>query len=161
MNVRLFLILLVFAALGLLAAFNWTAFMAPTSLWLVFTTVQAPLGLIMLAMIALLSALFLAYVIYLQGSVLIEARRQTRELQAQRELAEKAEASRFTELKRAMVAELDKVAARMESSQALTAVRLDKLDHDFGAALERTESAIAAYIGELDHRIGGRAKEAG
>ncbi|MEP7069106.1 MAG: LapA family protein [Usitatibacter sp.] len=160
MNVRLILILLVFAALGLLAAFNWNAFMAPTSLWLVFTTVQAPLGLIMLAMIALLSALFLAYVIYLQGSVLIEARRQTRELQAQRELAEKAEASRFTELKGAMLAELDKVAARMESSQALTAQRLDKLDHDFGDALEHTESSIAAYIGELDDRLGGRGKEA-
>ncbi len=161
MNVRLVLILLVFAALGLLAALNWSAFIAPTSLWLVFTTVQAPLGLIMLGMIALLSALFIAYVIYLQGSVLIEARRQTRELQAQRELAEKAEASRFTELKGTMLAELDKVAARMESAQALTAQRLEKLDHDFGDALERTEGAIAAYIGELDDRIGGRAKEAG
>ena len=46
-----------------------------------------------------------AYVLSLQGSVLLETRRHTKELQAQRELADKAEASRFTELGTAMRAE--------------------------------------------------------
>ncbi len=153
MQIRTFLLLAVFILLAAFAVLNWSAFMAPASLSLVFTTVQAPLGIIMLGAVALLSALFLAYVVYLQGTVLLETRRHTRELQAQRELADKAEASRFSGLQAQLDAGLRGLATRSDERHAATLARLDRIDHDFGAALERTESAIAAYVGELDDRL--------
>ena len=99
MPLRTIVLLVVLAAIALFAALNWRAFVAPTTLSLGFAEVQGPLGLIMLGLIAILTALFLTYLVYLQTSVLLEARRHARELQAQRELADQAEASRFTELR--------------------------------------------------------------
>jgi uncharacterized integral membrane protein len=99
MPLRTVVLLIVFAAVVLFAALNWGAFLAPTTLSLGVAQVQAPLGLIMLGLVAVLGALFLAYVVYLQSSVLLETRRHAKELQAQRELADQAEASRFTELR--------------------------------------------------------------
>jgi hypothetical protein len=99
MPLRTVVLLIVFAAVVLFAALNWGAFLTPTTLSLGVAQVQAPLGLIMLGLVALLAALFLAYVVYLQSSVLLETRRHARELQSQRELADQAEASRFTELR--------------------------------------------------------------
>jgi uncharacterized integral membrane protein len=99
MPLRSVALLIILAAIAAFALLNWSAFLAPTTLSLGFAQVQAPLGLIMLALIAILTALFLGYLLYLQTTVLFEARRHARELQAQRELAVQAEASRFTELR--------------------------------------------------------------
>jgi uncharacterized integral membrane protein len=94
---------------ALFAALNWAAFTAPTELWLGVATVRAPLGLILLGMIVFLAAVFLGYVVYLQTSFLMEARRSARALQAQRELADQAEASRFTELRAHLDARLTEI----------------------------------------------------
>jgi len=109
MPLRTVLLLIVLAAIALFAALNWSAFLAPTTLSLGFAQVQAPLGLIMLGLIALLTALFLGYLVYLQTTVLLESRRHAKELQAQRELADQAEASRFTELRAYLDARLSEV----------------------------------------------------
>ena len=161
MSLRTVMVVLVLAVLALFAALNWTAFMAPTTLSLVVATVHAPLGLIMLGFVGILTALFLAAVVYLQGTRLVDARRYARELQAQRELADRAEASRFTELRAFLDAELPKLRAQSTESLGRLEARLDKLDGDFGAALERTESAMAAYIGELENRVERLGKPAG
>ena len=58
---------------------------------------------------ALLSVVFVGLIAYTQGTVLMETRRHAKELTAQRELADKAEASRFTDLR----AHLDKEVARL------------------------------------------------
>ena len=89
----LFVIVLLIAAL---AALNWGTLATPTDVWLGFMTVSAPLGLIMLGLTVVLAAFFLVYVLYLHSSVLIETKRHTKEMQVQRDLADKAEASRFT-----------------------------------------------------------------
>jgi len=99
MPLRTVVLLVVLALIAIFAALNWSAFVAPTTLSLGVTQVQAPLGLIMLALLALLTTLFLFYVAYLQTTVIFEWRRHAKELQAQRELADQAEASRFTELR--------------------------------------------------------------
>ena len=62
----------------------------------------------------MLTLLFLVYVVYLQSSVLIESRRYARELQAQRELADQAEASRFSQLRAFLDSELHSVAQKSE-----------------------------------------------
>lgn len=126
---------LVLPLVGLFALVNWTAFTAPTPLSLGVTTVQAPLGLIMLALLAFLCVLFAVWVIALQAGALRDARRQTRELQAQRDLADKAEASRFSELRTDLLA------------------RLDRLDNESRVAIEQHGNSIAAHVGELEERL--------
>ncbi len=67
-----------------------------------FTEVHGPLGLVTLALYALMAAIFLAYVIAMQATWLLEVRAHNKALQAQRELAEKPKSPRFTELRGAL-----------------------------------------------------------
>ena len=153
MRLRTLMMLIVLGAIAAFAAVNWTAFTTPTTLSLVFAVVQAPLGLIMLAIAALITVLFLIFVVYLQTSVMIETRRYGRELQAQRELADKAEASRFTELRGFLEAELSKLAGRIAEIKSGTDTRMDQLERDLRASVEQTGNTLAAYIGELEDRV--------
>jgi uncharacterized integral membrane protein len=98
MRIWTLLLIVVFAFLTVFALLNVNAFLAPTSLSLGFTQVQAPLGLVMLGVVALVSAIFLAFVAYVQGGALLEGRRLSREMEAQRTLADRAEESRFVDL---------------------------------------------------------------
>jgi uncharacterized membrane protein YccC len=148
--------LLILGVLGLIAVFsalNWGAFIAPTVLSLGLTSVEAPLGLILLAIVALLTLLFLVYITYLQSTVLLESRRHGRELQAQRDLAEQAETSRFNQLRIFMETEIQKLSGDMEQSKSLLLTRLDQIERELRSSLEQTGNTLAAYIGELEDRF--------
>ena len=153
MKVRTLFLLVVVAAITAFAALNWSAFMTPTTLSLGVAAVQAPLGLVMLGLLACLTALFLVFVVYLQASVLFDARRHARELQVNRELADQAEASRFTELRGFLEAELKRQAGLDAESRAAVLARLDQLDRDLRSAVEQSGNTLAAYIGELEDRL--------
>ncbi len=115
-------VLVLLALLALFSALNWAAVTAPVALSLGFTSVQAPLGLVLLAGTAAIIASLLVFLFYQQAAALLEARRASREILAQRELADKAEASRFTDLRAYLEAELRKLDARIaETSNALAA----------------------------------------
>ncbi|MEO8627071.1 MAG: LapA family protein [Betaproteobacteria bacterium] len=153
MQIRTVLLLIVLAAIAIFAAVNWSAFVTPTPLSLVVTTVQAPLGLVMLALTALLTVMFLVFVVYLQSSVLFESRRYARELQAQRQLADQAEASRFTELRSFIETELRTHAGGSGDSKADLLARLGQTEDRLRAAIEQSGNTLAAYIGELEDRL--------
>lgn len=156
MKIRVILLLLVFFAIVVFAAVNWTAFTTPTTLSFVATTIEAPLGLIMLGLMALLTMVFLAFAGFLQTSVLLEARQHARELKVQRELAEKAEASRFTELRTLLETRLLHIEEQSREVQAGVVKRLDQLEGEMRLAIEQTGNTLAAYIGELEDRMDGR-----
>ncbi len=148
--------LVLIGVLGLFLIFiilNWTTIMAPTTLYLGVARVNAPLGLVMLGMIALLTALFLVFVVYLQTSVLFEARRHAKELQTNRELADKAEASRFTELRQFMEAEIQKQAIAQVEAESTLLAKLDALNADIHRAIDVSGNSLSAYIGELEDRL--------
>ena len=153
MHLRTLLVLLVLGILAAFAAANWSSFMAPTTLSLLFATVQAPLGLVMLGFTALLTALFLLFIAYLQASLLMDSRRYARELQAQRTLADQAEASRIAELRRYLEVELPKLAGTITESRVAVETRLDRLDRDLRSVVEQAGNTLAAYIGELEDRL--------
>ena len=117
MYLRTLLILIVVGAVAIFSAINWSAFMAPTTLSVIFGSVEAPLGLILLAAIGLLTLLFLLYVAYLQSAILMENRRNARELQVQRDLAEQAEASRISQLRSFLEIELRRLGEKTEESK--------------------------------------------
>ena len=127
--------------------------MAPTTLSVVFATVEAPLGLILLAVVGLLTLLFLLYVVYLQSSVLMENRRNARELQAQRELAEQAEASRISQLRSFLESELRRLGEKTEESKVVVLAKLEALERELRSVVEQSGNTLAAYIGEIEDRL--------
>lgn len=136
----LFLVALVLIVIFTVA--NWGVIMAPATVSLLVADIQAPLGLILISVSLLLTALFLAFVVYLQTTVLIDARRHSKELQAQRELADKAEASRFTDLRAYLDAELLKLREQVTVTK-----------EDLRGSIEQSGNTLAAYIGELEDRL--------
>lgn len=163
MQLRSLFLLLIVAALAVFAALNWSAFTAPTSLSLVFGTVEAPLGVLLLGVIALLAVVFLTFVVYLQTTVLMESRRSARELGAQRDLADKAEASRFTALQGYIEERLARVETQAAAQQAELRGRIEASERAITQALEQSSNGLAAHIAELDDRIerGGGASAGG
>jgi uncharacterized integral membrane protein len=153
MRLYTLLLLIVLAAIAAFAVLNWNVFIAPTDLSLGVTRVQAPLGLVMLGLLIFVAALFLVFVVYLQTSALLENRRHTRELHANRELADNAEASRFTELRKFLEDELLKQANLNKESHSEVLARLLQLEQDLRAFIEQSGNTLAAYIGELDDRL--------
>ncbi len=153
MYLRTVLIILVLGLVAIFAIFNWSAFSAPTTLTLGFATVEAPLGLILLGVVGVVTALFLVYVVFLQSSTLMESRRQARELQAQREIADRAEASRFEQLRSAMEDALKQLQNQSAESKTIILTRLDQLENDLRAAVEQSGNTLAAYIGEIEDRL--------
>jgi len=148
--------LLVAAALALLAAFavlNWPAFTAPTTLSLVFAEVQAPLGLIMLVVTGLFSGLFLLYILFQQAGVILEARRYAKELQAHRELADKAEASRFTEIRSFLEGQLRRLEAQSAAGTRELGGRIEQLEKQLLDRLAESTRTLSAYVGEVEDKL--------
>ena len=143
---RTIVLLIVAIVIGGLAALNWEVLSAPSDVNLGLTTIQAPLGVLMLALTVLLCVVFIAYVLSLQGSVLLEARRHSKEMAAQRELADKAEASRFVELRQLLEQQ------HAESQTALLA-RLGDLESHLMARAQESDNSTAAYMGQLEERM--------
>jgi uncharacterized integral membrane protein len=150
MPLRTILILIILAGIALFAAGNWSAFTAPATLRFGIATVDAPLGLIMLAVTAGLVILFLAFVVYLQTAVLFETRRHAKELQAQRDLAEQAEASRYHQLRQYLEKSIAENARQTEQTRADVLARMDQLDRELRAAIEQAGNTLSAYIGEVE-----------
>ncbi len=125
--------------------------MTPTELSLGFAQVQAPLGVVMLGISALLCALFIVYLLFQQAGALLEARRYAKEMKAQRELADSAEASRFTELRAFLEAEM----RRLEAQGAASATRDRRPLRAPRADAAGQARRIDAYAVGL-HRRGGR-----
>ncbi len=157
MKLRTVLLLLILGTIAAFSALNWTAFNAPTTLSLGVTEIQAPLGVIMLGVVGFLSAFFLVFVVYVQASALFDSRRHAQELQVNRELADKAEASRFTELRSFLEVELQKLASHSTGSLApadpAILARLDRLEKELLMAVEQSGNSLAACIAELDDRL--------
>ncbi len=146
MQLRSIVLLLTVLAIAVLAAFNWVALSAPVLVSLGVMSFEAPLGLLMLGLTTLLAVVCVAYVLSLQGSVLMETRRHTKELHAQRELADKAEASRFTELRAFLETQ------HQQSHTALLA-RMDHLETRLAARAQESDNTTAAYVGQLEQQM--------
>ncbi len=146
MRVLTLILLGIVAGVTALSVLNWPVIVAPTLLSLGFVEVSLPLGLILLGVLGLVSLLFLAFVIYMQGSALMDARRLTKEVMASRDLADKAEASRFTELR-------NFVAETLKTQHEQVLARIAALEERSQTLTEQTGNALAASIGELEDRL--------
>ena len=121
---------------------NWRVFAAPANISFLVGSVEIPLGVVMVGLLTLVVLAVAVYVGFWQGTLLMDLRRQSKELQAQRNLADDAEASRFTELSTLLRVEMTKLDQRLEA--ALDALRGEVRD---------AEHSIAATLGEMDDRF--------
>jgi uncharacterized integral membrane protein len=153
MKIRsLFLVLLLVVLAGF-SVLNWNTFITPTTLNLGVADVQAPLGLVMLGALILVVAVFLVFILYLQTTVLLDARQHAKELQANRKLADQAEASRFTELRGFLDEELKRQLTHDAQSRVAVLARLGQLEGDLRLAIEQSGNSLAASLGELEDRL--------
>ncbi|HSD36218.1 MAG TPA: hypothetical protein VLC92_01850 [Rhodocyclaceae bacterium] len=153
MRIRTLVLLIAVACTLAFVLFNWAAITAPGSISLGVTTVVAPLGIILLAILVVLAVLFIAFVAQLQTALLFESRRHAKELAAQRALADTAEASRFTELRNFLDGALKQVSERDAAQQAELLEYLEKHEAGFLGAVEVLGNGVAAHIGQLEDRI--------
>ena len=153
MRIRVLPVLLVVLLAGLFALVNWTTFTTPTQLNLGVALVSAPLGLVMLGFVVLLALMYVGSVVSLQATALMDSRRLGRDLTAQRELADKAEASRFTELREFMNTELQRTAQANDQLRAAMFARLDEMERRQRTVMEQNANSLSAYIGEMQDRI--------
>ena len=145
MRVRNLILLVVLALVALFLAINWSAVTATAKFTLLLTSFEAPIGLVMLALIVVLVAAFAAYLLLAQGAILLDARRHAKELQAQRSLADRAEGSRVAEVRDLLRDEL----ARLDA-------RLTEHEERLQTELREGVNSLAATIGKLDDRLRGR-----
>lgn len=153
MQILYLLLLLLGALVAAVAVWNWDVFSASTDLWLGFGTVSIPLGVTLLALLVLVTVLFLVHAVYTQGSALLEARRHTKEMQANRDLADKAEASRFTALREYIADEFSRQAARHASAQKEIIDRIVIMERTSQTYSEQATNSLAATLGELEDRL--------
>lgn len=108
------------AIVAALAVLNWSTLMAPAPLNLVIAQVQAPLGVVMLGLAAVLVALF--FVAYLRNQIgsLLETRKLLKEVQRVHDLADQAEASRIQNLHQLISTEFRLLNERLDPVAAAT-----------------------------------------
>ena len=146
MNLRTIILLLIAIVIAALAVLNWNTLVTPTTVSLGVTDIEAPLGAIMLGLTILLCVFFLAYVLSMHGSVLMETRRHSKEMTSQRELADKAEMSRFTELRGFLE-------TQQRQSQDLFNARMDAMEARIAVRSQEAENSTAAFMGQLEDQL--------
>ncbi|MBK7424038.1 MAG: LapA family protein [Propionivibrio sp.] len=155
MNIRAFslTLVLVFVLLAAFATLNWVAMAAPSTLSLGFVDVIAPLGLVMLVFTAAISGLLIVYIVLLQAGIILEARRLTKEVKAQRELADTAEASRFTELRTLLEGELRRIEAQTAASNREFVARMEQSERGMQQDLAEATGTLSACLGEIEDKL--------
>jgi hypothetical protein len=145
-------VLVLLAALAAFSLLNWSAIAAPAALSLGVTTLDAPLGVVLLGFVAALTGAFLVYAVSEQARSLSAARRFERELHAQRALADEAERSRFAELRAHLDTELRALRATGAGGGGGD-LRLDELRASLLERIEESTNGLAAHLAELEDKL--------
>lgn len=117
--------------LTLFAFLNWSVLTTPTALSFGVFIVSAPLGLILLGFALGFALVLLTFAAKQRSTLFMESRRHLQELKAQRDIADRVEASRIQEL-------------RLQLEREMAALRV---------TIEESANGLAASIGEVDDKL--------
>jgi len=158
-NVFLLVLIIVMAVF---AWRNWSVFSEDRTLSLVVTQVTAPFGIVMLIIMGVLAVVYFMYTVGLEAAALLEVKKYARELLTTRKLADEAEASRFSELKKWLEGELVHIKSQnptgLEARLQEVVERIDQVEHELRQDIEKAGNTLAAYIGELEDQITSQGK---
>lgn len=161
MRTRTILLVAAILVVAGFAALNWSEITRTSPLLFGPIVAEAPLGAILLALLGLTLVLFLASTAAMRTQSLIDYRQHQKTLEAQRELADKAEASRFIELRTYMDEHLRRLGERdtlatSEFDQAMLQNR-----REMQQQMEQMNRMLAARLNELEHRLESRFERMG
>jgi uncharacterized integral membrane protein len=153
MKIRTLILVVGILLMAGFTALNIDEVLRPTTLNLGLSQVEAPLGLVMLGAVVVVLAFFLVALVFLQTSHLLELRRATKDANEQRQLADKAEQSRFTELRVFLQTQQQDELTREEVRANRSLARLAELETKLLTTLEQTANGLSASIGEVEDRL--------
>jgi hypothetical protein len=114
---------------------------------------DAPLGAILLGLLALATIIFVLSAATMRTQTLLESRHHMKELEAQRALADKAEASRFTDLRQ----HLDTHLRQMHERDTIAATEFEKsrleTQREIRSQMEQMNRMLSARLSEFEHRL--------
>ncbi|MFM0418836.1 hypothetical protein [Paraburkholderia aromaticivorans] len=115
MKFRTIVIGVCLAGLAFFALLNWSTFSRPTTLNVVVASVDAPLGVILLIAIGVLTLIYAVSLARLEVATLIEGRRMTKDRDHVRRIADQTEESRIQELQDFLKRELPRMDVKLEA----------------------------------------------
>lgn len=153
MRVRTLLLVLATVAVVFFALLNWGEITRPVPLNLGWDTVTAPLPLVLLGLLALAVLLALA-----SGAASHSRQRQLegehhKALQAQRDLADRAEASRFVDLRQALDTHLRETRQREAVSASAIDEALARTQREVRNQMELLHRSLNTRLGEMEARM--------
>jgi hypothetical protein len=153
MRTRTILLVVAILLVAGFAALNWSEVTRTSPLLFGPVVADAPLAGILLAILGVTLVLFLISTAAMRTQSLLDYRQHQKTLEAQRELADKAEASRFVELRQY----LDNHLREMRDRDAIAATEFDKsmlqTRREMQAQMEQINRTVAARLNELEHRL--------
>ena len=156
MRARIVFIVLALLVVGGVAALNWPEVNRTTAMNFGVLTAEASMGLFLLAAFGLTILVMLLSSAVQESRYMMESNRHAKALQAQRDLADKAEASRFTELRQY----LDTHLRDNREHDAITATEFEKAmvqgQRELRSQIEQMSRAMDARLSQLETRIEGR-----
>ncbi|MBG9386927.1 hypothetical protein [Caenimonas aquaedulcis] len=156
MRARLIFIVVVAFLAAAFAGLNWSEFNRAAPLSFGAFVTDASLGMVMLFLLGLTLLVFLLSSAVHESRFVLHSHRHTKALDAQRALAEKAEASRFTDLRAQLETHLRETRQRESIVSAEFEKTLQQNHRELRAQMEQMHRALATRLGELESRLDGR-----
>lgn len=153
MRSRAILLIVAILLVAAFAALNWSEIIRPSPLLFGPIVMDAPLGAILLGLLALATIAFIISAGAIRTQSLMESREHHKTLEAQRALADKAEASRFTDLRQHLDLQLREL--RERDGLAATEFQKSVVDgqRELRTQLEQINRTLAARLSEMEHRL--------
>ncbi len=153
MKIRTIILFLVIVVMAIFLILNWQALMAEQPIDLVYTTVHAPLGAIVVIAFAAIIVLLLIYMVIQQASVTLELRAASKEARQARQVAEDAEKSRLVDFKKALLDRMDTMETLISNRTQESLVNLEKLTGENKAQLEQLKADVLAVTQEAQTKV--------
>lgn len=143
------IILVILLVVAVFSLANWSVLSAPATLSFIVFDIEGPLGVILLGAMLVLVGLFVLYALTLRTKMLMESRRCNQELEAQRKIAETAEASRLSELR----AQIEREFADVRVTVGEISGQMDRNVQSMQQSLDEAANGLAALVAEMDDKI--------
>jgi hypothetical protein len=156
MRPRLVFIVVMAILLAGFAALNWSEMNRASPLSFGLFVTDASLGMVLLAALGLTLLVFLLSSAVHESRLLYHTHRHNKALDVQRNLAEKAEASRFTDLRSQLESHLRETRQREAVLNTEMEKSMAQQHRELRGQLEQMHRALAARMIELENRIDAR-----
>jgi len=146
-------IVICLALLGAFLFVNWESMISLSKLSFLFYETQASLGLILLGITLTFGVLFISYILTLRTSMLMDVRRHTNELQAQRKLADSAETSRLDQLREQVTNEFVRLHTANEEANSKLMARTEDMEQSLRQSIHESTNSLSASMGEMEEKL--------